>query len=59
MTDPQLLRVCLEADVDESQGEEDEDGEGANNHHSTVIVVEPAELFEDEFEVHQRLITDK
>lgn len=41
MTDPQLLRVCLQSDVDEPQGEEDEDSEGANNHHSTVIVVEP------------------
>lgn len=41
VADPQLLRVCFKSDVDEAEGEEDEDGEGANNHHSTVIVIEP------------------
>jgi hypothetical protein len=52
MTDPELLRVRFEADVDESEGEEEEDGEGADDYDCTVVVVEPAQLLEDEFKVH-------
>lgn len=39
---PQLLRVSFEADIDQPQGEEQENGKGANHNNGAIVVIEPA-----------------
>ncbi len=52
MGDPEFLGVWLEADVNESEGEDEGDGEGGDEYEEAVVVVEACDFLEDELEVH-------
>lgn len=52
MGHPQVLRVGLHLNVDQSHGENQEDCESTHDHYPAVVVIEPADLFKDHFEVH-------
>lgn len=52
LTDPEALRVSLEPNINESNRENDEDGEGSHEYDDSMMIIESAKFLEDNFEIH-------
>ena len=52
MTNPKILRISLESDVQHAHGEDKEDGNGPHHYHCSIVVVKSAQLLKNYLKVH-------